>query len=68
MLLILSSEGAAPWVSGFFFKALVQVVLLFGEETWFVTPRMGKSLGGGSNPGGEMADGTATVEDNGWEV
>ena len=31
---ILSREGAAPRVSGFFFKAVVQAVLLFGAETW----------------------------------
>ena len=43
---ILSREGAAPRVFGFFFKATVQAVLLFGSETWVVTPRMGKSLGG----------------------
>ena len=39
-------QGAAPRVSGFFFKAVVQAVLLFRAETWVVTPRMGKALGG----------------------
>ena len=43
---ILSREGAAPQVSGFFFKAVVQAVLLFGAETWVVTPCMGKAVGG----------------------
>ena len=43
---ILSREGAAPRVSGFFFKDVVQALLLFGSETWVVTPQMGKSLGG----------------------
>ena len=33
-------------MSGFFFKAVVQAVLLFGSETWAVTPRMEKSMGG----------------------
>ena len=33
-------------MSGFFFKAVVQAVRLLGLETWLVTPRMGKSLGG----------------------
>ena len=28
------------------FKAIVQAVLLFGSETWVVTPRMGRVLGG----------------------
>ena len=45
---ILSREGATPWVSGFFFKAVIQEVLIFGSETWVVTsPRMGKALSGG---------------------
>ena len=57
---ILSREGAAPRVPGFFFKAVAQLVLLFGAEIWVVTPRMGKALGGGvPDPGGEMADRTS---------
>ena len=43
---ILIREGERPQVSGFFFKALIQSVLIFGAETWVVTPRMGSSLGG----------------------
>ena len=43
---ILSREGARLRVSGFFFKSLVQSVLLFGAETWVVTPRIGQVLGG----------------------
>ena len=35
-----------PQVSGFFFKAVIQAVLLFRAETLVVTPRMGKALGG----------------------
>ena len=46
MARILSREGAAPRVSGFFFKDLIQAVPLFREETWVVTPRVGKALGG----------------------
>ena len=41
---ILSREGAAPQVYGFFFKAVVQALLLFGSETWVVTPRTDKAL------------------------
>ena len=41
-----SREGLEPWVSGFFFEAMVQAVLLFDLETWVVTPRMGRALGG----------------------
>ena len=44
---ILSREGAAPRVYVLFFKSVVQVVLLFGADTYVVTSRMGKSLGGG---------------------
>ena len=43
---ILSREVAAPRVSSLFFKAVIQAVLIFGSETWVVTPRMGKALGG----------------------
>ena len=32
-------------MSGFFFKAVVQVVLLFFAETWLVTPGMVRFLG-----------------------
>ena len=42
---ILSRERAAPRVPSFFFKAVVQEVLLFGAETWVVNPHMGKVLG-----------------------
>ena len=45
MTRILSSEGTEPRVSGFFFKAVVQAVFIFGLETWVVTPRMGRDLG-----------------------
>ena len=41
---ILSREGANKRVSGNFFKAVVQQVLLFGAETWVVTPRMEHAL------------------------
>ena len=47
---------------------MIQAVLLFGAETWVVTPRMAKALGGVSYPCGESADRTDTAEDNGWDV
>ena len=43
---ILIREGERPRVSGFFFKAFVQSVLLFGAETWVVNPYIGRVLGG----------------------
>ena len=45
ILRILSREVSTPQVYGFFFKAVIQVVLLFRAETWVVTPRMGTDLG-----------------------
>ena len=41
---ILSREGADPKVSGNFYKAVDQAVLLFGAETWVLTHRMEKAL------------------------
>ena len=41
---ILSREGADPKVSGHFYKEVSQVVLLFGAETWVLTPRMERAL------------------------
>ena len=35
---ILIREGARLRVSGFFFKSVVQSMLLFGAETWVVNP------------------------------
>ena len=46
---ILVWEGAFPRVLGVFFKAVVQAVLLFGSETWVLTPRMGRDLGSFQN-------------------
>ena len=43
---ILRMEGATPRISGSFFKAEVQQVLLFGAETWVVTPKMERTLSG----------------------
>ena len=65
MLCIFRREGGAMWVSGLFFKAMVQAVPLFRAEAWVITPRMGKSLGGGSDPSGDMADCTSPAEDTG---
>ena len=41
---IISREGATKRVSGNFFKAVVQQVLLFGAKTWVVLPRMERAL------------------------
>ena len=39
-------EGATSRILGAFFKAVVQQVLLFGAETWVVTPKMERALSG----------------------
>ena len=41
---ILSREGATKRVLGNFFKVVVQQVLLFGAETWVVSPMMERAL------------------------
>ena len=46
---ILGREGAKPRLSGMFFNAVVQAVLLFGLETWVLTPHMIWDLGGFQN-------------------
>ena len=43
---ILTREGATARISGMFFKSVIQQILLFGAETWVVTPRMEKALSG----------------------
>ncbi len=37
---VLRSENASPQVCGYFYKAVVQVVLLFGSENWNLTPAL----------------------------
>ena len=41
---ILSREGEDPKVLLKFYKAVAQAVLLFGAETWVLTPRMERAL------------------------
>jgi hypothetical protein len=43
---ILRAENASPKVCGVFYKATVQAVLLFGSETWKLSPLSLKSLEG----------------------
>ena len=35
---VLRSENASPWVAAKFYKAVVQAVLLYGSETWVLSP------------------------------
>ena len=42
---ILGREGADPLTSETFYKSLIQETLLFGSETWVMTPRIERTLG-----------------------
>ena len=46
MTRILIREGLETRVSDFLCNAVVQLVLIFGAETWVVTPCMGRIVGG----------------------
>ena len=43
---ILVREGVNTRVVGVFLKAVMQVVLIFGAETWVMNSHMGQELGG----------------------
>ena len=43
---VLSSEGVSGRLAGRFYVAVVQSVLLFGSETWVITPRILQALQG----------------------
>ena len=42
---VLSREGSDAWTSVQIYLAVVQSVLLYGSETWVVTPCIGRLLG-----------------------
>ena len=46
MVIILVREGEYRRTTGRFYVVVVQAVLLFGSETWVVTPRLEKALAG----------------------
>ncbi len=37
---VLRSKNASPRVCGYFYKAVVQAVMLFGSESWNLTPAL----------------------------
>ena len=41
---ILDKDGATNYAKGMFYRAIIQSVLLYGVETWTVTPAMMKVL------------------------
>ena len=42
----INRDGARLWVSSFFLKSVVQLVLLFGAKMWVGNPHMRRVLGG----------------------
>ena len=44
MLMVFSRKGEELKVSRNLFRAVVQAVLIFGDETWFLNPRMERTL------------------------
>jgi len=42
--LVLRSQGVKPRAMGYFYKAVVQTILLYGSETWVVTDFLLKQL------------------------
>jgi hypothetical protein len=43
---VLTLEGADPRTSAMFYKAIVELMLLYGSETWNVSIKVFKALGG----------------------
>ena len=64
MTRIIRRERAKLWVSGFFFKSVVQTVLIFGSDTWVVTPHIGRVLGRLHDWVERRPDGAAPAEEN----
>ena len=65
---ILSREGADKRVSRNCFKAVVQQVLLFGAETWVVTPRMERVLNSFMHGAARRITGATAAERVGREM
>jgi len=41
---VIASEGASPKVMGYFYKAIIQAVLLYGSESWTLSDRIIKKF------------------------
>ena len=65
---ILGCEGLNSWTSGDFIKVVIQAVLLFGFDTWVVTPHVGRTLGGFRNSVDHQITGKQhqILPDGGW--
>ena len=64
----LRREGADPKVSGHLFKAVTQAVLLFGAETWVLTPRMELALSSFQHRVARRITGRQPMRQGGWEL
>ena len=42
---VLRREGVDAWMSGLFYVMVVQVVFLYGSETWVMYPHIGRGMG-----------------------
>ena len=58
---VLEREGVNSCTSGRICVAVVQAFLLYGLETWVMTPHIGRLLGGFHHRYGLQADGTSTL-------
>ena len=65
---ILIREGADKRVSGNFFKAMVQAMLLFGEETWVLTPRIEWALESFLHRDARRITGKQPQREGGWAM
>ena len=55
-------------VSGILFKVVIQVVLIFGLETWGMTPHMCRVLGIFTEQGGTLSNRKTSVVALGWKL
>ena len=65
---ILSREGSDKMVLGNFFKAVVQAVILFGSETWVLTPRIERALESFMHGAARRITGNQPRRGGGWEM
>ena len=63
---MLVREGAILRSWGGVSNVVVQAVLVFGSETWVLTPRMGQSLGSFQHRVARQITGEASKSTGGW--
>ena len=65
---IMGRERTSNSVSGIFFNAVVQAVLIFGVETWVVKLLIGRALGGVPTKGSKTDHGEIDIAASGWDL